>query len=89
MTQLYALEYNGFEGQAADFIKAAKNPHIYKDLFLAKTPYLIFDFASIAILFQFAKKKLIEGFFEPMIKRLNNKKFETLLKNIVEKRIVI
>jgi|SRR3989344_200963 len=60
MTQLYALEYNGFEGQAADFIKAAKNPHIYKDLFLAKTPYLIFDFASIAILFQFAKKKLID-----------------------------
>lgn len=60
MSQLYNLELRGFQGQAADFIKSTFNPHIYKDLFLAKTPYLLFDFASAFILFKLFKDKFIK-----------------------------
>lgn len=60
MSQLYALEQNGFDGQAAGFIKATQNPHIFKDLFLAKIPYLLFDAASVYMLFKFVKEKFIK-----------------------------
>ena len=32
---------------------------IYKDLFLAKTPYLLFDIASVFVLFKFVKDKFL------------------------------
>lgn len=60
MSQLYNLELNAFEGQAADFIRSSYNPHIYKDLFLAKLPYLIFDVASIFILIKLVKEKFFK-----------------------------
>lgn len=50
---------NGLEGQADAFIKAAPNPNIFKDLFLAKTPFLIFDIASLLIIFKFTNEKIL------------------------------
>lgn len=50
---------NGLQGQADAYLKAVQNPYILKDLFLAKTPLLLFDIASIIILFQFVKRKVL------------------------------
>lgn len=60
MSQLYNLELHTFVGQAADFIKATNNPQIYKDLFLTKTPYLMFDIASLFILLKLIKEKIFK-----------------------------
>ena len=35
------------------------NPHIFKDLFLAKTPYLLFDVASVFVLIKFVKAQIL------------------------------
>ena len=53
------LYEQGFKGQAAQYIIATPNPHIFRDLFLAKIPYLVFDIFSLIILWQFVKKKII------------------------------
>ena len=53
------LYEQGFKGQAAQYIIATPNPHIFRDLFLAKIPYLVFDIFSLIILWQFIKKKII------------------------------
>lgn len=52
---------NGLQGQAVAYIKAAPNPNILRDLFLAKTPYLLFDIASLIILLRFAKERFIKN----------------------------
>jgi len=46
----------GLQGQADAYIKAVPNPNLLKDLFIAKIPLLIFDVASIFILFKFVKR---------------------------------
>src|SRR3989338_2762742 len=51
------LYEQGLKGQAAEYIIVAPNPHIFRDLFLAKVPYLVFDILSLIILWQFVKKK--------------------------------
>ena len=53
------LYEQGLKGQAAEYIIVAPNPHIFRDLFLAKVPYLVFDILSLIILWQFVKKKII------------------------------
>ncbi len=60
MSQLYNLELNGFQGQATDFIRTTNNPHIFRDIFLAKTPYLIFDIATVLILLRFIKERILK-----------------------------
>lgn len=50
---------NGLEGQADVFIKAAPNPNIFKDLFIAKAPFLIFDIGSLLVIFKFINKKIL------------------------------
>lgn len=59
MNNLYFLSVNGFQGQAADYIKEVENPHIFRDIFLAKFPYLLFDVAIIFLLLRFAKERLV------------------------------
>jgi len=53
------LYEQGFKGQASQYIIAVPNPHIFRDLFLAKIPYFVFDIFSLIILWQFVKKKII------------------------------
>lgn len=60
MVNLVDLYLSSFNGQAADFIKAAANPHIFRDLFLGKSPYLLFDFAAFLVLINFVKRRLIK-----------------------------
>lgn len=60
MVNLVDLYLSSFNGQAADFIKAAPNPHIFRDLFLGKSPYLLFDFAAFLVLINFVKRRLIK-----------------------------
>lgn len=57
MMVLYSLEMSGFQGQAADFIKVSHNVHIFKDLFLAKLPYLICDIFAVLIFLKFIKNR--------------------------------
>lgn len=57
MLDLYYLETSNFQGQAVDLIKASPNPNLYKDLFLAKTPYLIFDLLVVFTFFIMIKNK--------------------------------
>lgn len=52
---------NGLQGQAVAYIKAAPNANILRDLFLAKTPYLLFDIASLIILLKFTKERFIKN----------------------------
>lgn len=59
MANLLGLYTTNFQGQAADFIRAAPNAHIARDLFLAKLPYLIFDLAAVLVLLKFSKKRLL------------------------------
>ena len=58
MMVLYNLEISGFQGQAADFIKTSRNVHIFKDLFLAKTPYLFFDILTIVAFITLIKNRV-------------------------------
>lgn len=57
MFSLYQLETSSFQGQAADFIRTSPNVNIYKDLFLAKVPYLIFDVLTVIALFTLIKNR--------------------------------
>lgn len=57
LRQLYV---GGFQGREADYIKTVVNPKLFRDIFLAKTPYLIFDIGSVLILIAFIKKKLLD-----------------------------
>lgn len=59
MANLLDLYTTNFQGQAADFIRAAPNAHITRDLFLAKLPYLIFDLAAVWVLLRFIKKRFL------------------------------
>ena len=58
MMVLYNLEISGFQGQAVDFIKAALNPHLFKDLFLAKLPYLVIDILAVFSFIKFVKNRV-------------------------------
>lgn len=60
MTSLYELYAGNFSGQADDFIKAAPNPHLYRDIFLAKIPYLLFDIAAVVVILKTVKKRLLQ-----------------------------
>lgn len=57
MISLYQLETTNFQGQASDFIRMSPNVNIYKDLFLAKVPYLIFDVLTVITLFTLIKNR--------------------------------
>lgn len=57
MQKLLELESINFKGQAIDFIKAVPNANIFMDIFLAKTPYLVFDFACVFAIFKYIKNK--------------------------------
>lgn len=56
------LYENGFKGQAAEYIIAAPNPHIFRDLFLAKVPYLVFDILAVYVLWNFVKKNYLSKY---------------------------
>ncbi len=56
------LYENGFKGQAAEYIVAAPNPHIFRDLFLAKLPYLVFDVLSLYVIWNFVKKRTLSKY---------------------------
>lgn len=60
MSNITLLFEVGFTGQAADFIEAAPNTHLYRDLFLAKIPYLIFDLAAVVIILKAVKNRLLK-----------------------------
>lgn len=57
--QLRTLYIGSFDGQAPDYIKQVSNPMIFRDIFLVKTPYLIFDMGCILILSKFIKRKIV------------------------------
>lgn len=59
MRQIRSLEARGLDVQANYYIINSSNPHIFKDLFLAKFPYLVFDIGAVIILTKFLKKKLV------------------------------
>lgn len=59
MTQLRSESGKDFMGQTANELINSPNSMLYKDLFLAKLPYLFFDIASLFILYKFAKGKII------------------------------
>ena len=59
MTQIYNLRMSGVNGQSYDYLSKAPNEHIYKDIFLAKFPYLLFDLSSIYVIMIYAKKHLL------------------------------
>lgn len=57
MGELYRLSNNGLQGQADTYIKQTPNTGLYKDIFLAKFPYLVFDLATVFVIYEFVKKK--------------------------------
>lgn len=59
MEKIRTLEINGVKGQVEYYIINAPNPAIFRDLFLAKIPYLIFEFGALITLFLYQRKKLI------------------------------
>lgn len=58
MVELYRLSNNGSKWQADTYIKQAPDNGLYKDIFLAKFPYLLFDLATVFVIWGFVKKKL-------------------------------
>ncbi|MBI3342078.1 hypothetical protein HY024_03060 [Candidatus Curtissbacteria bacterium] len=54
------LYEGGFQGREADYIKIVANPNLQRDIFLAKTPYLIFDIGCILLLIVYIRKKLLD-----------------------------
>lgn len=59
MENIFNLWKNGLQGQAIDYIRAAPNSNLQRDIFLAKLPYLIFDIASVIILLRIVKRKIL------------------------------
>lgn len=59
MQEIRTLEINGVKGQVDYYIINAPNAAIFRDLFLAKIPYLIFEAGTIIALFLYLRKKLI------------------------------
>lgn len=55
------VEGNKFSRDFEYFTKV-QNPHLLQDLFLAKTPYLLFDTASVLVLMKLARQKLISKY---------------------------
>lgn len=62
MHQIRILEAEGIEGQADYYITNAPNPHIFRDLFLAKFPYLVFDIGAVIVLIKFQKLNLVSKY---------------------------
>lgn len=54
--------YTGQTGMhyAGDYIAHIYNNHLFRDIFLAKVPYLIFETASLIILFKFIKSRYLK-----------------------------
>src|SRR3989344_9234512 len=61
MTEILFLDLSHFKGQAADFIKVIPNQFIFRDLFLAKLPYLVFDIGIVLLLLKFVKENTIKN----------------------------
>jgi len=63
----------GKSAYPVDFIKSAPNPHLFKDIFLAKVPYLIFDIAVVIVFFKsvknlkVAKTMILIWLFNPVL----------------------
>ena len=62
MHQIRILEAEGIEGQAYYYITNAPNPYIFRDIFLAKFPYLVFDIGAVFVLIKFLKKNLVSKY---------------------------
>lgn len=62
MRDVRLLYAEDFRGQAANYIKATHNPNLQRDLFLAKTPYLLFEIGVLMVLWNFYKKRLINKY---------------------------
>lgn len=45
---------------AKDYLEQVKNAFLFRDLFLAKIPYLVFETASIILLFKFVRSKYLK-----------------------------
>ncbi|MDO8487481.1 MAG: hypothetical protein Q7S45_04255 [Candidatus Curtissbacteria bacterium] len=58
--QLRSLYVGGFRGTEADYIKLVDNPFIFRDIFLGKTPYLIFDIGCVLALVAFIRRRYID-----------------------------
>lgn len=73
MEKIRALEVKGVTGYTEFYIKNAPNPGIYRDLFLAKIPYLVFEIGSVLVLLKyfkksaFRKKAIIIWLFNPVL----------------------
>jgi len=61
LNQMRLSYLNGLQGQADVFLKAVQNPSLFFDIFLAKTPLLIFDVASLIVLFKFVKERVLKS----------------------------
>lgn len=59
MGEIFNLWKEGLQRQAIDYIRAAPNPSLQRDIFLAKLPYLIFDIASVLVLIKIVKRKIL------------------------------
>lgn len=62
MGKIRELEATGVDVQAPYYIANAPNPNIYKDLFLAKFPYLVFDIGAVFVLLKFLQKNLVSKY---------------------------
>src|SRR4030042_2942061 len=59
VSQLREMYVGGFQGQAADYLINSSNYNLHINLFLSKSPYLLFEILTIFFLLSFFKKKLI------------------------------
>lgn len=59
MNQLREAYEGGFSGHTVDYIKKIENEMLFRDLFLAKSPYLFFDIACVFLLLKLIRKRVI------------------------------
>lgn len=59
MKQIRILQADAVGIQANYYIVKAHNQYIFRDLFLAKLPYLVFDIGSVIVIMKFLKKRLV------------------------------
>lgn len=61
MTDLYEFYINLSQiAYTKDYLEHVKNAFLFRDLFLAKIPYLVFETASIILLFKFVRSKSLK-----------------------------
>lgn len=60
MDNLRLSYLNGLEGQAVDYFKSVRNPYLLKDIFVTKIPLLVFDIASMILIFKMIKNNMLK-----------------------------